>query len=176
MSVTAGNISSATANNANITFAHTLGTGSDLVLLVMVASDADVGVDSVTWDADGVNESLTQLGEIDAPGDAHSEIWYLVNPSVATGSSEIDVACDSKGQNIAGAITLLGGDTPVDFTSEIGAAAGSSITVPNTTADDLVVDCLRKTGNNPTIGGNQTEIYNLSLGQSRAESAVCYRA
>ena len=61
MAVAVGNTSSASANNANIDFVHTLGTGSDLVLVVGTSTDAAVTITSVTWDGDGVNEALTQL-------------------------------------------------------------------------------------------------------------------
>ena len=165
MAATAGNTSSGTANNADITIAHTLGTGSNLVLVVLLALDDGVEADAVTWDSDGVNESLTQLGERDNAGDNHVEIWFLVDPSVATGSSEIFVDTPTKGQNGAGVITFLGALAPENFVSDAQGTAGIGPLSPaNVGADDMVVDTLATTGGSLTVGANQTEIYNTAGG------------
>lgn len=165
--VTVGNTSSGSANNANIDFAHVLGTGSDLVLVCGISLDAGLTVTSVSWDADGVNEAFLQLTNAaqDNPAVAHVDIWYLVGPSVATGASEVGVVASAKAQNIAGAITFLGATTPDNATGSVPDGVTSvSDTVSGVGADDFAFDVFRSPGSSPTEGANQTAQWNQTAG------------
>jgi len=173
MAVAVGNTSSGSGNSANIDFIHTLGTGADLVLVVGTSTDAAVTITSVAWDGDGVNESLTFLRRDDNIGDAITEIWYLVGPSVATGSSEVNVVASAKAQNIAGAITFTGATTPDNATGSVPDAVESvSDTVTGVGSDDFVFDVLRSPGNAPTEGANQTAQWNLATGGERGAGST----
>ncbi len=169
MAVALGNTSSASINNSTtLDFVHTLGTGSDLVLMVGLCLDAGITGSSVTWDGDGVNETLIQLRQDVNIGDATTEIWYFVNPSVASGSSEVNVVLSAKAQHIAGAVTFTGATTPNNETGSIPEAVTSvSDTVSAVGADDFVFDVLRQPGNAPTEGANQTAAWNIAAGGER---------
>lgn len=156
MPVSVGNISSATGFSSSLTWVHTLGTGSDLVLVVLMGTAGARTVTSVTWDADGVNQSLTQLRRDENVGFAGTEIWYLVNPSVATGSSEVSTV-ESAGAHVqGGAITFLGATTPDNAAgSNADAVTSASDTVAGDAADNFMVDLLRANTTH-ALGADQT--------------------
>ena len=165
---TVGNVSSASANNATVQWVHTLGTGSNLVLVVGVCIDAGLTITSVTWDADGVDQALTGLRTDSNPGDAVSAIYYLVGPSVATGSSEVTVITSTKAQNIAGAVTFIDADTPDGAVGSVPDSVESvSDTVVSPGADDFVFDCMRSPGGAITEGASQTAQWNIAAGGER---------
>ncbi len=146
MAAEAGNISSARANGSSLAWVHTLGSGSDLVLIVGVAFEVGAAPVSgdVVWDSDGVNEALTLLPNTRTDSPYGSEIWYLVNPSAATGSSEISYTAQQKEQISGCALTVTGAGTPVDGIAESN-NEGAFIFVSNVTADDILFD---------VVGGN----------------------
>ena len=164
MAVTKGNVSSGAANNANIDFIHTLN-ASSTVLVVGACLDSTNSVNSVTWDLSGVAETFTSLRVDDNVGDAHTEIWYLLNPSTAFDDGTIRIATTTKFQNIGGCVGFLGAGTPDNQTGSVPDTVTSvSDTVTGDTADNFIFDCIRSPGGALTEGANQTADWNLAGG------------
>lgn len=168
MSAVARNASSASANNAVVSFGHTLFAGASL-LTVEICLDADLTVLSVAWDDDGVSEFLSAVASTvqDNAGNSHTVIYELVNPSAATGSSLIEVQASAKGQNIAGALDFTGAAGCDNGRGSTGNAASSSETVANVTNDDWVIDAIRQPGGALVVGADQTAHFNISAGGER---------
>lgn len=174
MAVAVGNVSSASANSANLDWVHTLGAGADLVLIVGLSLPSGVTGGPVMWDGDGVNEALTMLRREVNTGAATVEIWYLVNPSVATGSSEINAVLSSMSQNIGGAITFSGATTP---DSDVGSGPDGVTSVSNTLLDagndDFVFDVVKLNGNFVmTEGADQTAQWQVVAGGARGAGST----
>lgn len=175
MAVAVGNVSSASANSANLDWVHTLGAGADLVLIVGLSLPSGVTGGPVMWDGDGVNEALTMLRREVNTGAATVEIWYLVNPSVATGSSEINATLSAMAQNIGGAITFSGATTP---DNDVGSGPDGVTSVSDTVtgspgADDFVFDVARLNANFVmTEGADQTAQWQVVAGGSRGAGST----
>ena len=83
-------------NNQSLT--HTVGSGSNRVLIVLVGweNDGNETITSVVWDAAGANEALTEKGSgHEDSDDAACHAFYLVNPTAGT-SKSITVTWDQR--------------------------------------------------------------------------------
>jgi len=135
--------------------------GSDRLLLVGIHwSDATATVGTVVFNT---SESLTRLGG-GIQGILHSDIWYLIAPSVTTASLVITMAgATSMGSLMAGANWLTGTHqtTPLtdfqSFGTVVNPGAQPTLTISSTT-NDLVFDALM-VESAPTIGAGQTLRY-----------------
>ena len=95
---------------ASVTFQHTVGNGTNRLLVVTVGLEHDPGehtVSGVTYGGQG----LTKIrGDIANPGstEAHAELWYLLNPP--SGAANVVVSTGGGTSNVrnlhAGAISL----------------------------------------------------------------------
>lgn len=166
MPATKGNVSSASANSASLAWAHTLTAGATM-LIVGAGLPSGITVTSVTWDADGVNESFTELRNDDNPGAAHTGIWYLLTPSAATGSSEITQAVSTMSRQVGGAVDFTGTSGAPD--NATGSATDTTVSMNDTVsgvgADDYVFDSVRSdNGTVLTEGADQTADWNIQPG------------
>lgn len=121
----------------------------------------------------------TALGSI-VINSARTVQWGCTAP--ATGAQTITVSWnDTFGQDVAGYVISLAGvnqSTPfADYTTATGSSAAPSVTVPNTTADDYVVDSLgHGSGGTTAEGANQFVLYEgdqavISYAGSRQDGA-----
>ncbi len=179
MAVAVGNTSSASGNTASLAWVHTLGTGSDLVLICSVGAGDGASINSVTWDVDGVNESLSLVRSLNNPGLGRAALYFLLNPSAATGSSEITVVYATKNRGAAGAITFTGATTPDNddgSQAETGTVRSESVVAG---ADDYIVDSMMVQDGTGLAVGETGQIQNYSLamgtGGSPPRGAASYR-
>ena len=134
------------------TYSHTVGSGSNKLLLVMITGQPEeVGVTfSLVWDAAGANESLTEIGSghVDA-NDALAHAFYLVNPTSAT--SNITVTMNTTWSSPATisviAYTLTGVDQSSPIRDEDGDAGASDVfsaTVTTVVDDFLAIAAIQE--------------------------------
>jgi hypothetical protein len=143
-------------------------TSADLLMVGIGYLQGGIVPTAVTWDAAGVNESLTQLKrqrESVNTGIA-VDIWYLKNPTAGSsksitatmgGAGTIGIAAYGLlGADVAG--TTFGDDTLTGGTADTegGAADPATVTV-TTAAGNLVIDMLM-TQNLSSFGANQTAV------------------
>ena len=130
----ATSISSGCGGCGSETWAHTVGTGSDRILIVGASLQTTANkVTGVDWDPDGAGaaaaEALTKLGSVANSSNADAEICYLVNPTSGTG--EITVTHQGNPKARSGAHSFLN----VDQTTSLGTlfSATGNDTAPTVT-------------------------------------------
>ncbi len=127
--------STQTTGATNLTWSHTVNSGTDRVLIVELSIDGlGAGVSSVTYG--GV--AMTQVGR--GAANHAVEIWSLVNPTVGTANV---IASFGATTAAAGGATTFNGvnqGTPTGtFASASGTGTTASVTV-SSVAGDLVID------------------------------------
>jgi hypothetical protein len=161
--------------SASLTINVTIAAGTDRALVVGVAWRQNVtptvsGASCTGW---------TALGSI-VINSARTVQWGCTAP--ATGAQTITISWnDTFGQDVAAYVISFAGvnqATPfADYTTATGASTAPSVTVPNTTADDFVVDSMgHNSGGSTAEGANQFLIYEgdqavISYGSSRQDGA-----
>jgi hypothetical protein len=131
------------ANATSISWSHTVGAGSNPVLVVGVLINSNaVTASSVTYNA--VN--LTKLSNA-INGSAEVELWYLVNP--ASGTHTIQVTVSSAAPFNAGAASYTGASQATNPFGTANSATGTS------TAPSVTVSSTDATMTVCSIGGDQ---------------------
>jgi hypothetical protein len=126
---------------SSLTWSHTVGSGSNRILIVGLSSSVSASPPSVTFGA----ASLTLLGNhADAFTNVQVELWSLLNPPIGTAtirvtfSSPIEIVVgDSVSYfNVAGTGTVASADDGGPVSSS------ASVAVSGSSSGDLVVDTL----------------------------------
>lgn len=120
-----------------VTWSHTIGAGSNRLLVVLISGRSSANVSGVTFD--GV--ALTQVGSTRDDSSTDTSIWYLTAPN--TGAHNI-VITKASGQDCdAGGISYI--DALIDvasFTNNSGMSTTPSITVTPNHADGHILGVL----------------------------------
>ncbi|MBI4848420.1 MAG: Ig-like domain-containing protein, partial [Nitrospirae bacterium] len=125
-----GTATNSSSTTSTVSWSHTVGTGSNRLLVVGVSFDARNSntVSSVTYGG----TALTNLrAEGTGANFARTEIWYLTAP--ASGSNTITVTIGGTATdklNMAGAVSYTGVDQTTPFSSNRG-AAGTTASAPS---------------------------------------------
>ncbi len=170
----------------SLSFSHTTGTGTDRLLLVGVAWNANTcatcTISSVLFTPSG--GSALALNEVIswkyASNYRYSAIWYLPTepPSGTTGTILITFGGSiSSGGIVAGAANFAGVDATTPLGTPNGADASStavSVTLPGLAGDELVFDNLfvGGTSTSATVGGGQTQLPGWNNFNSNARGAA----
>jgi len=154
MTVAFDAITSAKTAGTGWTQSHTPVAGSGLSALVVVEFASNPGAVSFTY----AGVSMALVGARDNGG-PYAKIFFLAGVSAgaqnAIGSWANSVAFYGH------VYTFTGAARAEDYTSNTGV---SSLTVPNVSAIDMVVDSWMQTTNTPTVGADQTERYSDDSG------------
>jgi hypothetical protein len=145
------------------TGSFTVGSETDKVLIAVTTIDtATESVSGVVWDPTGVNEAFTAAAAVVSSGNFKIRFWYLINPTAAT------AAVRATGTDVIGSAAVIAGlfsgvhqTTPIsvaDITSANGTGTALTVTVPNASADDMIMDGVVAVENPLTLGANQTRI------------------
>ena len=171
LAVTAGRADAAIAFDARsvsvgtavtFTFPHTVGIGSDRVMIVGVSVyNANKTVSSISY----AGQALTRLGFLDGgsgSNDRRMEMWRLVNPPM--GTANVVVTMSSSAKVVVGAASFFGVNpaTPNGtFVSNEANTNLATLTVPSAVGE-LVIDCMAAQGNAATTiaGSGQTQLWN----------------
>ena len=161
LAITTGNTSSAmTTGASSLTFAHTIGSGSNGLLVVNVASQS-ASVSSVTYNG----TALTFLGVAQNGTSARTEMWYLKAP--AAGTANVVITMSASAEFTGGAANFFGVDqtTPTGaFTAATGGAHAPAVTVASA-AGELVIDSVSvRDGNFTATGAGQTTLFTQDTG------------
>ena len=162
MAVVFDAVGSGTAKAASLTFSHTC-TGSDLVLLVWIASRFN-DVTGATYNT----VAMTSMGASQANTGANSYLFgfYLANP--ATGPNNVVISAASSGFLAAGSVSFTGVNqtTPVTgYTTANGSSTTPSVTAGGTPgSDDMISDGVAgrvNAASTTTAGADQTEQWDV---------------
>jgi uncharacterized repeat protein (TIGR01451 family)/gliding motility-associated-like protein len=149
-----------------LTIAHTSGSSLNRMLIVGISSTNATPVTGVTYNG----TPLTYLGG-SSNGSTKAEIWYLINPPNVT--ANVVISWTGTLECTAGVVTL----NNVDQTNPFGTTATNSGTnFPSSLSvssniGDMVIDVMAKTGNAPTAGASQTEIFNAGTNSVKSSSS-----
>src|SRR5262245_38978862 len=169
LAITQDAVSSASAAAANsLTFAHTVGSGSNRLLLVeVVINKGGTTVSSVTYGG----TALTKVGSA-VNAMIHTELWYLRAPATATANVVVP-ASGGNPEITAGATSFFG----VDQTTPLGTAVtangkanppSASVTVASAAGELVIAVAGVHQGTSYTTGGGQSELWQLATGTGGA--------
>jgi len=158
------NTTNASGKTSSLSWSHTVGAGSDRLLLVATSHrDGNKQVTAISYGG----ASLTRLGAQNGPGNGNRvELWYLIAP--APGTTNVVVTL-SDGRNVAaGAASYFGvnQNSPLgDFVSAANKTQEATITVSSQTGA-LVMDIVAANGdaNSLTVGAGQTTLWDIGTG------------
>ncbi len=157
-------VSSATGNTASLAWSHTIGSGSDRILIVGVSNRrTNRTVNSVTYG--GI--SLTRIGTRNSGANSsRMQMWYLLAPP--QGTAQVIVTLSGGTTVVGGAISFFGihQTTPMGaFASAAGTGFAASLSV-GSAVNDIVVDVAvaRGTALSLTPGVGQTSHWNTGTG------------
>lgn len=127
----------------SVTWTHTLGAGSNTILLAAGAQDAGAASTSAAWDSAGTNVAMTRETNATATGTCRPEIWYLQTPAT-TGSKSVKVSWSGShdgGYSSASYFGVAGfnASSPQNATGANG--TNPSLTVTSTSGE-MVVDAM----------------------------------
>lgn len=135
--------SSGGVTNSTITLSHTVGAGSNRILLVGVKTPHTSGVTGVTYNGVALTKAFSNNGG-GATG-VNQEIWYLTAPS--TGANDIVVSLASSVLAYVGGASFFGAEqsSPIDASAynTAGSVFSFSNSITTVTDDVLLFDvCL----------------------------------
>jgi len=172
---------------SSISFAHTIGTGTDRLLLVGVSwnsNSTERDITSVEFSYGVVPTVLPLSLVIDQPGAAqprNAAIYSLVNPpSGASGTVTVNFSGSVASGIVAGATNFAGVDQLNPLGPPAGATATSSaapsLTLTGLNGVELVFDTVFQgaadSGQTLSVGADQTEQWNDFAGNTRAAASV----
>src|SRR5262245_3638070 len=149
-------------NVNSLTWAHTVGSGNDRILVVGVSLRGNATATGVTYGG----QALTLAGGISNGGSNRAEIWTLLAPP--TGTANVVVSLSAAVHVVGGASSFSNVDqtTPYGaFTATTGNTSPISLAVTSA-ASEVVIDTVVTNGDvgNLTAGGSQTERWNNFTG------------
>lgn len=152
--------SSGTSTNFTTTVSHTVGGGSNTILIVFV-SDLAGGLSSVTYNSVGMTQIGTSIGSTTA--------WYMLAPT--SGTHDIVALYDTPATNCVGGMSFTGvlqtGSAINANATQSGTGAGANTkTITTTVANCMLVENMesRAGAANSTAGSSQTTTYNATSG------------
>ena len=152
----------APGNALSFSWAHTVGNGSNRLLLVNVSvrNNASQKVSSVTY----AGKSLTQVGYVANSSYVRAELWRLVNPP--TGTSDVVVNLYAAANAVCSATSWSGVNQSTPLGSKVTTTGNSTSPYKAVTSatNDVVYDALAAlTDVTATAGAGQTERVNQAV-------------
>lgn len=150
--------SGAVASVSTKSWSHTVGTGANSILIVVVMGNdttSDRNVTGITY----AGQALTFFaGYEDGVHTYRLDVYYKLNPTV--GANNVIVTWQGN-VNFAGAeaYSFFGVDqvSPTDGSNTATATGNPSVSITTTKANDLLIDCIySELGSDLTVGGGQT--------------------
>jgi hypothetical protein len=147
----------ADGSGTSLTFAHTVGVGSDRAIVAgMQVYESPAGSDCVS----GVTYAavaLSELGRVTHATHAGVELWGLQAP--ATGANNVVISCSATTDElIGGSVSFTGVDQSTPFGTAGTAAPGAVTTITQDIAsatDDMVIDAMGLYNRTPSAGASQ---------------------
>ncbi|MCL5669131.1 MAG: hypothetical protein M1392_03920 [Gammaproteobacteria bacterium] len=155
----------ASSTNAGAAWSHTVGAGSNRILIVGVSTLSGQTVTSVTYTGPSASVApLTLVGALTNGNGTNirGELWRLVAPEAGTGTITVTVSAGAKW--VGGAVSLTGVDqtSPIDANNfASGTSTAPSVTVTTVSNNAWVVDTLAYAQSaTATVGTGQSQRWN----------------
>lgn len=165
--ITVDNTSSASTNNATLTWPHTVGAGDGRILMVGVAvHNSGRSVTSATF----AGQNLTFIGQsLDGNGKVEVDLYQLLAPPV--GTANVTITIDSSDRMSGGAVSFNGVSQRAPLGSYISAGSsgstGGSVSLVSST-NEIVFSLMGATGDALSLApaGYQISRWNRASGTS----------
>lgn len=156
------------ADLATITWEHTVGAGSNKILVVTYAESRSMTITSITYDGNALTEAVS----VDNGAGRSGHIYYKVNPG--SGAANIVITTDTSFTvKHAGAVSLTGVDqsSPIGATDTVtGTAQNKSNTFTTDNANSYIIESLAAATGVHTPTAGQTFISGDTSGQNRVNA------
>lgn len=166
--ITFGNTSSSDSGGGALTFSHTVGSGSNRILIVGVSIDRTSTVSVINTVTYG-GTALTNIGNTTSTSSVmRISLWRLVSPAVGTANVVVTPVGGNSTDFVAGATSYRGVDqtTPLGTFAEATGGSGTPTVNVSSATNELVVDAVAVDGallgNSISEGAGQTERYNVN--------------
>jgi hypothetical protein len=150
-------------------FLHTVTTsGDNRILTVGINTASGTAIISVTYN--GV--ALTKIRQDDNGANAHTSLWYLVNP--ATGTHNVQITLAEFDSMTAGSVSYTGVDqtAPIDVhNGATGISATPAVTITTTNYEDRIIDVVGTTTGPMTAGAGQVKRWEDSVALTATRGA-----
>ncbi|MEC5387334.1 DUF4347 domain-containing protein, partial [Uliginosibacterium sp. H3] len=161
--------SSATSGNAtSLTWSHTVGSGSNGILIVEIALRYNAGASSVTYGG----TALTKLSSVtDGGGIVTAELWYLKAP--ASGTKSIVVTLPTTHEFVAGATSFFNVNQTTPFgtaATNDGSGTTASVTASSASGEIVVAVAASRQNSSSSVGSGQTELWTEQNGTLSADA------
>jgi uncharacterized repeat protein (TIGR01451 family) len=158
------------ANVTSLTFAHTVGSGPNRILIVAISlNHPNVTATGITY----AGKALTNIGA-EVGSQNRTEMWYLVAPP--SGTADVIINMSAAKRVVGTAISFTGVNQTTPLGTFVGATAQStaaSVTVTSAPGD-LVLDTVTASGdaNTMTVNASQAQKWNTVSGTGGASDAL----
>jgi hypothetical protein len=153
-------------NISSLTWAHTVGSGSNGILIVEVAIHEDKHNESVASVTYG-GQALTRLEALNSSNNVDAEMWYLLAPMAGTANVVVTLNGDAT-EVVANATDYFGVNQATPFgnhTSTAGTSAAPSATIASATGQLVIDNVAYYNDMSPlTRGAGQTQLWSNSTG------------
>lgn len=168
--ITFGSASSASSSGGTLTFAHTVGAGSNKILIVGISIDQTSTVTVISTVTYG-GVAMTNVGNTTSTADVmRISGWVLVNPPSGTANVVVTPVGGNTVDFVAGATSYFGVHQTVPLGTGVETTGGSGTPTVNVASatNDLVVDSVSVggalLGNSVSVGAGQTQRFNVNTG------------
>jgi len=141
---------SGNGSTTEFNMSHTVSSGSNLFLLVLISwlNDDNEAVSTVYWDPEGVNEQLTKIASYNTADDSRVEAYYKIGPTAGS-SKNVEVIFDSAplgtSTQVVSAYSLSGAQQSSQPRDEDGEGQDTSATITATLTSaqsgDFIAGC-----------------------------------
>lgn len=169
---------SAVANATSVTWAHTVGTGANRMLVVGVTTEgsSDRTVTGVTWGAQALTQGVGSRAVTTTTFSA-VDLWYLAAPAVGTNNITVTFSGSVSNGTVCGAVSLFGvaqsapsAVAATNYSSATGTAYSLGISALSA---DWLVDVVTSSASSAfSPGGGLTERWDV-IGGSNAMRGAC---
>lgn len=155
---------SCTSCTVPLTWSHTVGSGSNRILIVGLSIDSGIVATTVTYGPQPLTHIITQFSAL-----PDAEMWYLLSPAVGTATITVTFAAFTAFA-VGGSVSYFNVASVGAFNTASGTGSGSASVTMSANSGDLVVDTLAADSGTWSVGAGQAQRWNQVTGVTGAGS------
>lgn len=166
MAVSVGNTSSSSGSTSSLAWSHT-SNSNFLVVCISIYDDGE-SISSVYWGA----TALSLVSGTSVVNSGMGQVAIYAGAVADSGTNNVTVTLSGSADIAAGAVNFIGSDQTcggVDTNNQDNVSA-STCSVTGYDNDDYIIDAFMS-DKNPTIGSNQTQLYDVAFGGASSANA-----
>lgn len=150
---------------AELLVSHTVGTGSDRLLVVSVTiRDKDRVVNYVKWGGTGGTNLTALTARVDGTNEVFVQLFYLINPASGTDDIAVQIDVNDSVEAIGSSWTGILQSSPMEAENGSTGSAASVSNSVTTTSDSLIIDGVFSDHRNAMTDGGFTTLFNTDRG------------